>query len=63
MPKRSLKTEEEVKAEVDGLLGTFGVVGEADPSFDDEEATPKKVKNGERHEPLPKSADKDALWK
>ncbi|MFT3710264.1 MAG: hypothetical protein QM817_21765 [Archangium sp.] len=61
MGKRSLKTDAEVKAEVDGLLGQFGVVGEADPSFDDE-AQPK-VKNGEQTEELPPSADSNALWK
>jgi hypothetical protein len=58
--KRSLRTDEEVKAEVDGLLGTFGVVGEADPSFDDE-AQPR-VQNGEHVGELPPSADADALW-
>ncbi|MBL8913935.1 MAG: hypothetical protein JNM17_24745 [Archangium sp.] len=61
MGKRALKTEEELKAEVDGLLGEFGVLGEADPSFEDDDAAPK-MKNGERHEPLAKSADADALW-
>lgn len=62
MGKRTLKTEEEVKAEVDGLLGAFGVIGEADPSFDEEGEAPVKLKNGERPAPLPPSAEADALW-
>jgi hypothetical protein len=62
MGKRALKTEEEVKAEVDGLLGEFGVLGDADPSFDEESDAPKKLKNGERAAPLPPSAEADALW-
>lgn len=61
MGKRSLKTDAEVKAEVDGLLGQFGVVGEADPSFEDE--VQPKVKNGEHKTELPPSADSNALWK
>jgi len=62
MGKRALKTEEELKIAVDGLLGEFGVIGAADPSFDEEGAVPVKLKNGERPAPLPPSAEADALW-
>ncbi len=58
--KKTLKTDAEVKAEVDSLLGQFGVVGEAEGDFDDG-ALPV-VKNGEgRHQVAP-SGDVDALW-
>lgn len=57
--KRSLKTDAEVKAEVDVLLGAFGVVGEAEADFADG-ALPA-VTSGERNHPAP-SADADALW-
>lgn len=57
--KRSLTTDAEVKAEVDALLGAFGVVGEAAGDFS-EGAVPA-VKSGEQLAPAP-SADADALW-
>jgi len=58
--KRSLQSDAEIKAEVDGLLGAFGVVGEADPSFEDDDRP--KLKSGEKAgTPIP-SADADALW-
>lgn len=60
MGKRKLESDADVKAEVDGLLGAFGVVGEADPSFDDAAPRPK-LADGERATPPP-SADADALW-
>ena len=58
--KKALKTDAEVKAEVDQLLGQFGVIGEAEGDFAD--AAVPRVKNGEdghRHAP---SGDVDALW-
>lgn len=57
--KRSLTTDAEVKAEVDSLLGAFGVVGEAEGDF--AEGAPPALKSGEKHAPAP-SADADALW-
>lgn len=57
--KKALQTDDDVKAEVDSLLGQFGVVGEAEADFD-EGALPK-VKNGEHVGPAP-SGDVDALW-
>ena len=57
--KKVLKTDAEVKAEVDSLLGQFGVVGEAEGDFG-EGALPA-VKDGERKETAP-SGDVDALW-
>ena len=57
--KKKLETEAEVKAEVDALLGQFGVVGEAEGDFG-EGALPS-VKDGGRHDPAP-SGDVDALW-
>lgn len=57
--KKSLKTDAEVKAEVDQLLGAFGVVGEAEADFA-AEALPS-LQSGERSTPAP-SADADALW-
>ena len=57
--KKTLKTDADVKAEVDSLLGQFGVVGEAEGDFDDG-ALPV-VKNGERHQGAP-SGEVDALW-
>lgn len=57
--KKALKTDAEVKAEVDQLLGAFGVVGEAEADFAD--GPLPVVKSGERLQPAP-SADADALW-
>lgn len=57
--KKALKTDAEVKAEVDGLLGAFGVVGEAEADFAD--GSVPRVKSGERLDTAP-SADADALW-
>ena len=57
--KKTLKTDADVKAEVDSLLGQFGVVGEAEGDFDDG-ALPV-VKNGERLQVAP-SGEVDALW-
>ena len=60
MPARkSLTTDAEVKAEVDQLLGAFGIVGEAEADF--AEDAPPALKSGERSTPAP-SADADALW-
>ncbi len=57
--KKSLVTDDEVKAEVDSLLGHFGVVGEAEGDFG--VGAPPAVKTGERLDRAP-SADVDALW-
>ena len=57
--KKALKTDAEVKAEVDSLLGQFGVVGEAEGDFGEEKVP--VVKNGERSVHTP-SGDVDALW-
>ena len=55
-----VNTTAEVKAEVDSLLGAFGVVGEAEADFS--EGAPPKLADGERVKPPPPSADADALW-
>lgn len=57
--KKKLETDAAVKAEVDALLGQFGVVGEAEGDFGDG-ALPV-LKDGGRHETAP-SGDVDALW-
>ena len=57
--KKVLKTDAEVKAEVDSLLGQFGVVGEAEGDFG--EGTLPAVKDGERKGTAP-SGEVDALW-
>ena len=57
--KKTLKTDADVKAEVDSLLGQFSIVGEAEGDFDDG-ALPV-VKNGERLQVAP-SGEVDALW-
>lgn len=57
--KKTLASDAELKAEVDALLGEFGVVGEAEGDFGDE--APPSVKTGERLDVAP-SADQDALW-
>ncbi len=59
MAAKKALTDAEVKAEVDALLGTFGVVGEAEGDFGD--GAPPKVKTGERTSTAP-SGDVDALW-
>jgi len=60
MAKKSLKTDDEVKAAVDGLLGEFGLVGEAEADF--AEGALPKVKNGESGHHVASSPDADALW-
>lgn len=57
--KKALATDAQVKAEVDALLGEFGVIGDAEGDFGDE--APPAVKTGERLDVAP-SADEDALW-
>jgi len=57
--KKKLEADAEVKAEVDALLGQFGVLGDAEGDFG-EGALPV-VKDGGRHEVAP-SGDVDALW-
>lgn len=57
--KKSLTTDADVKAEVDSLLGAFGIVGEAEADFADD--APPSLKSGDRSTPAP-SADADALW-
>jgi hypothetical protein len=57
--KKALTTDAAIKAEVDSLLGTFGVVGEAEGDFGDD--APPAVKTGERSDTAP-SAEADALW-
>lgn len=58
--KKSLTTDAEVKAEVDQLLGAFGVLGEAEPDFSD--AAPPRLDRGEPKTTPAPSADADALW-
>lgn len=57
--KKKLETDAEVKAEVDALLGQFGVLGEAEGDFGEGELP--VVKDGGRHEVAP-SGEVDALW-
>ena len=56
--KKALKSDAEVKAAVDSLLGEFGVIGEAEGDFD-ESAVPV-VKNGGTGQHLASSGDD--LW-
>lgn len=58
--KKALKSDDEVKAAVDSLLGEFGVVGEAEGDFGEGEVP--RVKNGESGHSVATSADADSLW-
>lgn len=58
--KKALKSDAEVKAAVDLLLGEFGVVGEAEGDFGEGEVP--RVKNGESGHYVATSADADSLW-
>ena len=58
--KKALKTDAEVKAEVDSLLGQFGVVGEAEGDF--AQGAVPVVKNGDSAKHVATSGEVDALW-
>lgn len=58
--KKALKTDAEVKAEVDSLLGEFGVIGEAEGDF--EEGEVPVVKNGGTGQHVASSGEVHDLW-
>ena len=60
MAGKKLKTDAEVKAEVDALLGQFGVVGEAEGDF--AQGVLPAVKNGDSTRHVATSGEVDALW-
>lgn len=57
--KKKALTDAEVTAEVDGLLGEFGVLGEAEGDY--RHGALPTVKDGEGRRTAP-SAEPDALW-
>lgn len=57
---RRANEEIDIGAEVDALLGDFGVIGDVEGSFE-EEAPVAQMKTGERNDIAP-SGDLDALW-